>query len=158
MAIKTDKDGHPIPDGKGKRWWTRLTPNERRLHTDWRFDAGHKNSDVMAALGLSVGTVSGIKRIWRERKEVSGGTAGAPAPTPPKPPEPPAPEPQPPIPPAPIPSPAPSEPKKERVEPVSRTLAASEKTSCVHKDEKGRRCGYAPLPDSTSCGRPGHDK
>jgi len=66
VAIKIDKNGHPVPNGKGKRWWSRLSQDERRLHTDWRFDAGHTNSAVMTALDLSVGTVSGIKRIWRD--------------------------------------------------------------------------------------------
>ena len=158
MAIAIDNDGHPVPDGKGKRWWTRLSPEERRLHTDWRFDAGHKNSDVMEALALSVGTVSGIKRIWRERREEARDIAPAPAPPNPPPPKPP----QPPVPKPPAPAPAPPVvAAKEKVAPsrvVSTKLTTDWRLQCGHKDEKGHQCGYKHLPDSASCGRPGHDK
>ncbi len=84
----------------------------------------------------------------------------APKPASPKPPpEPPAPRPKPPTKPVPPSAPAPVKPKRHSGPVVaSRTLAASEKTSCGHKDEKGRPCGYVPLPGETSCGRPGHDK
>ena len=84
----------------------------------------------------------------------------APKPAPPKPPpEPPTPKPKPPTKSVPPPAPAPVKPKRHNGPVVaSRTLAASEKTSCGHKDEKGRRCGYVPLPGETSCGRAGHDK
>ncbi len=57
--------------GRGERWWKNLTDDEKRKHTDWRFDAGHRNNKVMDDLGLSVGTVAGIKRRWRERIEAS---------------------------------------------------------------------------------------
>ena len=150
VAIKIDKNGHPVPNGKGKRWWSRLSQDERRLHTDWRFDAGHTNSAVMTALDLSVGTVSGIKRIWRERKEESvrevtdAHAPAAPKPKPPvPPPEPPVPEPQPSAPPA---------DKVPRI--VSRKLAGDWRKKCGFSG----RCDYEHLPDSTSCGRPGHDK
>ena len=165
VAIKIDKNGHPVPNGKGKRWWSRLSQDERRLHTDWRFDAGHTNSAVMTALDLSVGTVSGIKRIWRERKEESvrevtdAHAPAAPKPKPPvPPPEPPAPEPQPPKPPAPkppVPEPQPSTPPADKVPRiVSRKLAGDWRKKCGFSG----RCDYEHLPDSASCGRPGHDK
>ncbi len=135
VAIEIDKDGHPVPNGKGKRLWSRLSQDERRLHTDWRFDARHTNTAVMAALDLSVGTVSGIKRIWRERREEARDSAPAPAP--------------------------PIVAAKEKVTPsrvVSTKLTTDWRMMCIHKDEKNHQCGYIKLPDSQSCGRPGHDK
>lgn len=56
----------PQPSGRGKRWWNSLTPEERKLHTYWRFFAKHRNVEIMSALGLSVGTVAGMKRRWVE--------------------------------------------------------------------------------------------
>jgi len=156
VKIKLDKSGHPIPNGKGKRWWTKLPLAERQLHTDWRFKAGHRNADVMAALGLSVGTVSGIKRIWREREEKSPGSDMAPPSAPPPP------EPEQPVPEVPetketvVPEQLPT--RSDPGKPKSLKLATSEATQCGYRDPtdrmrcareftdaQTRRCDFHPL-------------
>ncbi len=64
MTAETDP---PVPTGTGKRWWSKLSKEERELHTDWRFKAGHRNKDIMEVLKLSVGTVAGMKHRWELR-------------------------------------------------------------------------------------------
>jgi hypothetical protein len=65
----TNDDNHPVPGGKGKTWWKNLSNADKELHTFWRFEAGHRNNEVMAALDLSVGTVAGMKNRWRTQKD-----------------------------------------------------------------------------------------
>lgn len=71
----TNENEHPVPVGKGKRWWGKLSREARELHTDWRFEANlknpkvHRNMDIQDALGVSVGTIAGMKNRWRKQRD-----------------------------------------------------------------------------------------
>lgn len=128
MAKKTG----PRATGKGKRWWHALSEADKKKHSFWRFDAGHSNSKVMADLGLSVGTVSGIKRRWTEsstaQEPADQALPAASAHISETPPEPSV--------------QAPVQLPEVKVDPSELKFTASEWLACNHFVEPHKQCGY----------------
>lgn len=178
--MRPNKPPYGDPPGKGRKWWNSLSPQLRIKILTPYFENAWTNKELKTFLGLTIGRIARVRDNRNMELKAKATEAApqlvpkpakkkkrrekvpAPAPAPPlepppvAPPEPPVPEP----PPVPAPTPVVVTPP-EKVAParvVSTKLTTDWRLMCDHKDDKGHQCGYLRLPESNSCGRPGHDK
>lgn len=148
--MKKPKKGRP--PGKGRRWWKDLTTEERfaAIAPYFANEIEWPNHAIQRELGLSVGTVAGIKRRWKEKQAA---TAKRSHPVTPRLAE--------------IPTVASeklehggagvsftSDPVRARVTHERRKIAASEEMGCSYVGPDRKRCPYEPSgepPDPDRC-------